>query len=237
MALTDEGHAVLEAARRVETELDALRRTLSGRATEVSGRVRVSCTEPVAMELLGPSLVRLRDDHPGLAVDVVVDAHASDLDRRDADIAIRMFQPRRASLVARRLGSTFTGFFASRAYLERHGVPEVLPDLARHRVIGPDRDPLFVQQAARLGFSTEQMTYRTDAFATVLSWVRQGVAIGALLGCVAQRDPELVMLLEPLVEHPVWLVTHPDLRGSAPVDAVWRRLADDLPEALLAGPW
>jgi len=229
MALTDEGRAVLQAARRVDAQVADLRRALSGRATAVSGRVRVSCTEPVATDLLGPSLIQLRDDHPELAVDVVVDAHASDLDRRDADIAVRMFQPRRASLVARRLGSTFTGFYASRAYLARHGRPEALPDLVRHRVIGPDRDPLFVQQAASMGFSAEQMTYRTDSFATVLSWVRQGVAIGALLGCVANRDPELVGLLQPLVEHPVWLVTHPDLRAAAPVDAVWQRLAADLP--------
>jgi DNA-binding transcriptional LysR family regulator len=227
--LTEDGLVALDAGQRVATELDALRRTLSGRTAQVAGRVRVSCTEPIA-ERLGASLITLRQEHPALKVDVVVDAHASDLDRREADIAIRMFDPTSPSLVARKIGETFTQFYASRAYIAAHGRPAGFDDLDRHAFIGPDRDPLFVGQAKAMGFHRDQMAYCTDATAIVKRWVTEGVAIGALLGCSVGDD--LVPLLTPLARHPVWLVTHPDLRGSATVSAVWKRLAADLPERL-----
>ncbi|MCB9676971.1 MAG: LysR family transcriptional regulator [Alphaproteobacteria bacterium] len=227
--LTLEGRAVLEAAQSIDARISDLHRGLQGRKQQVAGRVRVSCTEPVAMEILPPSLLALRAEHPGLFVDIVVDARASDLDRREADLAIRMFRPERASLVARRVGGTFTAFYASRAYLARRGAPTSLGELATHDVLGPDRDALFVRQAEALGFSGDQMTFRTDSFATALAFVRAGVCIGALLGAIGEEDRDLVRLLGPIATHPVWLVSHPDLFASAAVRAVWDQLAADLP--------
>jgi len=226
--LTDQGEAVVAASQRLQAEVTGLRRALTGLSHDVAGRVRVSCTEPVASMVLPGTLHRLRATHPRLAVDVVVDAHATDLERRDADVAIRMFPPQRAALVGRRLATTHTAFYASTAYLERHGRPERLEDLLEHVVIGPDRDPLFVRQAESLGVSLDRLAYRTDAFSTVRAWVREGLAIGALLEPSARG---LVQVLPPIAEHPVWLVTHPDLRGAATVAAVWDQLVADLPGA------
>lgn len=227
VSLTPDGAAAVEAAREVHTRVEALRRGLAGRVSRVAGRVRLSCTEPVGCELLPPSLARLRADHPELGVDVVMDAHASDLERREADVVVRMFQPRRASLIARRVGSTCTRFYAARSYVEGRKMPETLADLLDHEMIAPDRDPLFVGQARELGMDLSMAAHRTDSFSATLAWVRAGLGIGALLEAVA--DAELVPLLDPIRHHPVWLVTHPDLFGSAAVRAVWDRLATDLP--------
>jgi DNA-binding transcriptional LysR family regulator len=232
--LTTEGRAALEAANAMHTRFESLRRGLSGRRAAVEGRVRISCTEPVAMSLLPASLAALRDAHPGLRIDLVADAMASDLDRREADLAIRMFQPRRANLVARRVGTTHTAFYASRAYIARRGRPESLADLLEHEVIGPDRVQVFVRAASEMGFDLDRVPYRTDALATSLAWVRAGLAIGALLAVAADDDPDLVEVLPPIQEHPVWLVSHPDLFGSAAVRAVWDRLAEDLSARLAA---
>lgn len=236
VTLTADGQAAVEAARAVADRLGSLERVLAGRATRVAGRVRVSCTGPVAQEILPPSLARLRADHPELGVDVVEDPLATDLHRRDADLAIRMFPPQQASLVARRVGSTCTRLYASRAYLARRGRPESLEDLARHDLIAPDRSPLFVSRARALGLDLDLAAFRTDSFAATTAWVRAGLAIGALLAAVADRDPDLVPLLAPVAEHPVWLVTHPDLFGSAPVRAVWDQLGRDLPAFFPASP-
>lgn len=235
VTLTPEGQAALEAAHRVHAELDALQRGLSGRAAAVVGRVRIACTAPMATELLPPLLGDLRRRYPGLGVDLVVNAFAADLERREADLAIRMFQPERAALVARRVGSTHTSLFAHRRYLAARGTPTTFDDLEGHELIAPDREPFFVRQAEALGFDLDRAAYRTDAFSVVLALVRSGVAIGALLGAAAEQDPDLVPLLEPLQTHPVWLVTHPDLFTSAPVRAVWEALVDGLPGRLGRG--
>lgn len=226
---TTEGRAVLEMAREVEQNMLELKRGLAGRRQEVAGRVRISCTEIVAAGVLPPSLDRLREQHPHLHIDLVADARASNLDRREADLAIRMFQPSQSNLVARKVGEAFTAFYASTAYVERHGAPRGFEDLQHHAIIGPDRDPLFLAAVHAMGFDPERIPYRTDSLATMHAWVRSGLAIGALLSTVAGDDPDLVQLLPPVNQYPVWLVSHPDLFASAAVRAVWDQLAEDLP--------
>ena len=228
--LTAEGQVVRERAEQIAAQIVGLRRTLSGRREALSGRVRLSCTEPVALEVLPSILAGLATEHPALAVDLVVDAHASDLDRREADIAIRMFQPEQPRLVARRVGGSGTAFYGSVGLVERLGRPVDMEDLlARFPMIGPDRDPLFVGAARALGFDLDGCRYRTDSFGLTLTFSRAGLGVGALVTSIADRDPGLVRLLEPIQRYPVWLVTHPDLLGSAVVRAVWERLGATLP--------
>ncbi|MCB9669754.1 MAG: LysR family transcriptional regulator [Alphaproteobacteria bacterium] len=234
--LTAEGRMVVDRAEHIASEVDGLRRALSGRREALVGRVRVSCTEPVAMEVLPPILLALGGRHPGVAVDVVVDAHASDLDRREADVAIRMFQPRGARLVARRVGTSGTAFYASPDLVARVGRPASFEDLPRFPLLGPDRDPLFVRAAREMGFDLDTCRHRTDSFGVTLRYARAGLGIGALVTSIADRDPGLVQVLPPFQEYPVWLVTHPDLLGSAVVRVVWDAFADALPEWFGAGP-
>lgn len=56
------------------------------------------------VEVLPPIIVRLRNQHPELAVELVLTDRAQDLLRREADIAVRMVRPRQELLVARRPG-------------------------------------------------------------------------------------------------------------------------------------
>lgn len=232
VTLTDAGRATVALARGLSEQLTAHRRALAGHEAEATGRVRLACTEPVGEQVIAPILGSLRARHPALGVDLVVSATASDLDRREADLAVRMFRPTQPNLIARRVGGCFTAFYASRAYVARRGRPADLIDLATHDGVGPDRIELFVRQAGALGVDLEQLAYRTDSPAVTRALVRAGAAIGALLGPMADADPALVRVMGPIAEHEVWLVTHPDLWTSRPVRAVWDHLAAHLPEAL-----
>jgi hypothetical protein len=50
-----------------------------------------------------------------------------------------MAEPAQESLIVRRIGDIPVGMFAHRRYLECHGTPRTIADLARHRLIGFDR--------------------------------------------------------------------------------------------------
>jgi DNA-binding transcriptional LysR family regulator len=228
VTLTDAGHAAVAAAVNMQKVVRSFQRSMSGATGEMRGRVRVACTESVAVGVLLPSLRALRRKHPGVFVDVVVSATASDLDRREADIAIRMFQPKQPNLRARRLGTATTSFYASRAYVEEWGRPTSVSELTKHDAVGPDREPLFVRQAQALGVDVSQLPWRTDAFSVMRALVHQGIAVGALNGPMADDDPNLVLCFGPIAVHPVWLVTHPDLWSSQVVRAVWGQLSADL---------
>jgi DNA-binding transcriptional LysR family regulator len=89
-----------------------------------------------------------------------------------------------SSLVAKKIGSSEAAMFASRAYLERHGHPRSLDDLAAHRFVlyrgvGGEID---VRIDGPKG--PERVTLRgalsVDEMAMVLALVRAGAGIGLL---------------------------------------------------------
>jgi len=101
MVLTPTGLDLLEHARAMGTAAEALGLAASGRSQAVGGVVSVSATDVVATHLLPPILQRLRAQAPGIAVEVISSNALSDLQRREADIAIRHVQPEQPELIAR----------------------------------------------------------------------------------------------------------------------------------------
>ena len=65
--------------------------------------MRITANDIVGSYLLPPAIKALRDEHPGLQVEIVISNQVSNLNKREADIALRMFRPSQADLVARRL--------------------------------------------------------------------------------------------------------------------------------------
>ncbi len=109
---TDAARAMAPAAAAMVAAAAALRRAAADEAGTVAGTVRISASEVFAAERLPPILAALRARHPGLAVEVVASNASEDLLRRDADIAVRMFDPVQSALVARRLGDVELGLHA-----------------------------------------------------------------------------------------------------------------------------
>ena len=229
VTFTEAGESAVAVARQMQGAVSGFQREVAGQAQEVAGRVRVACTPAVAQHVLVPSLPILSHLHERLGIDVVVGVGASDLDQREADIAIRMFPPRNPNLKARRVGRAWSQFYAAAAYRDRFGLPTTLHELMAHRLVAPDREALFLRQARAMGFEPSEAAFRTDDYGVSLSLVESGQAMAVLLGPVMRNG--LIPVLEPLVEHPVWLVTHPDLWSSVPVRVVWAQLVDVLSDA------
>lgn len=225
---TDAGKRALASAERLEHEVLSLGRAVESGRVEIRGRVRLSVTDGVASTIVPPALKLLASRHPNVAVDLSIGAHRADIGKREADIAIRMFRPEGLDLIAKKIGETGTSLYASRDYLSEHGRPESLEDLPQHRCVGPDRVPFFVEAARSMGMDPSALPYRCDSGTATLALVRGGVAVGAVLDLVGERDPHLVRLFGRLIPHPIYLVTHPDLRESPVVRALWNALEDSL---------
>lgn len=89
MVPTRTGLALLDHARVMGSAADELRLAASGQSEAVDGVVSISATEPVAAYLLPGVLARLRQQAPGIVIEVVTSDALSDLQRREADIAVR----------------------------------------------------------------------------------------------------------------------------------------------------
>ena len=127
----------------------ALVRAADSQGDGVRGTVRVSASEVMGVEVLPPLLAQLQAEHPALTVELVLSNRVHDLLQREADIAIRMTEPRQDALIARRLGAIPLGLYAHPSYIAAHGTPATLAELAQHRLIGFDAETPFLRAAQK----------------------------------------------------------------------------------------
>lgn len=225
-----------DAARAMETGAHTLMRGAHQAQTTLSGTVRISASQPVGCCLLPKLLAQLRVEQPGIQVELVVSNTASDLLRREADIAIRMVRPTQSSLVARRIGQVGVVACAHRNYLARRGVPLEPADLLGHEMVGNDRVQDIYRGFAAMGYPVgpEQFALRTDDLMAYWAAVRAALGIGFVAAYLLRGDPDVVTVL-PELSLPslaVWLVVHREIRTNRRIRAVFDFLARELPPLL-----
>src|SRR6185369_8415816 len=179
------------------TTAAALRRVASSHGSGVRGSVRLTASEIIGVEVLPPILAQLRRANPELSVELVLSNRIDDLLQRSADIAVRMVRPTQKALVAKRIGGIELGLHATQGYLSAHGTPKTMADLARHTVIGFDRENDFIRrfQAQTGGLSRASFAFRADSDLAQLAALRTGYGIGVCQVAIARRDPALVRVL------------------------------------------
>ena len=121
MALTPTGLDLLEHARAMGSAAEALSLAATGRSQALGGVVSVSASDMVAACLLPPLVRRLREREPGIAIEVIATNALSDLQRREADIAIRHVKPEQPDLIARLIREATACFYASEVWVQAHG--------------------------------------------------------------------------------------------------------------------
>ena len=210
----------------------AMRAASVDREAEISGDVRIAASEVIGAEVLPAILRDFRVDHPGVKFELDLSSQTVDLLRRDADIAVRMTRPRQGPLVAKRIDDIGLGLHAHRAYLDAHGTPADLADLAGHTVIGFDRDTAVIQTLRGQGLSVtrEMFSYRTDNDLASLAAIRAGCGIGVCQIGLGRRDPGLIHLLPDLVSLRLetWITMHEGLKGDRRMRLVFDHLVSQV---------
>jgi len=136
VALTSEGKKFLERCNRVLQELREAEDDLSQARERPRGVLRVDVMGPFGRHLLIPALAGFLDHYPELELDLRISDRVVDLVEEQVDVAVRggiVTDPR---LVARRVATSHWITCASPSYLDRHGWPHSVDDLASHRLIG-----------------------------------------------------------------------------------------------------
>lgn len=232
MALTTTGMDLLEHARAMGAAAEALGLAATGRSEAIGGVVSVSATDMVAAYLVPPLVRRLREQEPGIAIEVISSNALSDILRREADIAIRHVKPEGPDLIARLVREATAHFYASESWVRAHGHPRSAEDAADLSFVGSDRKGQYLSYLRQHGLPLAESSFSCFADHTVAHWalVRQGMGIGAMMEEVARETPGIVRVLDdaPPVRFPIWLVTHRELRTSRRIRVVFEALAQGL---------
>jgi len=230
--LTEAGAVLYERGRAVAERATAFSLLALGSVEAIEGTVRIAASEVVAAYVLPEMTARLGAEEAGLEVEIVASNQVENLLRRDADIAVRMVEPRQNELVARKVTDIPLCLCAAKSYLDRRGRPLQPSDLAQHALIGFDRSDEMIHAFAAFGVPVGRSTFRfrSDNQIVLLEALRAGNGIGVIQEPLADRDPLVEKLLPglPLPTLPVWLAVHRDVRNSVRI----RRVLDFLHQEL-----
>lgn len=232
LTLTPSGLELLEHVREMGEAAGRVSMTALGQSQALEGTICISASETYAVVLLPPIIAKLRRMEPGIQVEIVVANHASDLRRREADIAIRNFRPTEPDLIAKKIGDADAVLYATPDYIAKIGNPTKPYDLRHADFVNMDHGGMMLKGLNTLGLGLTEANFPllTESYLVMWELVRQGAAIGILDAYIGDADPVVRRVLpdlEPLV-FPIWLVSHRELTTSRRIRMVYDFLAEEL---------
>jgi DNA-binding transcriptional LysR family regulator len=217
LTLTVEGHRVAEIIGRMESDALEIGRVADGLRAEPKGWVTISAPPAFAAAVLAETLVALQRNHPGLRINLLGETRSASLNRREADIAVRLSRPEESDLSIFKLGHIAFEPYASAAYLQQVAEPDwcfigydaPLDTSAQHHALE--------EMAAGRRFNLLASTLEIQ-----LAAVRAGGGIAMLPDFLVEAEKAIVRVwphMTPLLRD-VWLGVHTDLKNAVPVRAV-----------------
>lgn len=232
LTLTPSGTELLEHVREMGDAAGRVSLAALGQSQALDGNISISASETYATVLLPPIVAKLRQEKPGIHIEIVVANHASDLLRREADIAIRNFRPTEPDLIAKKIGMADAILYATPDYVAKLGHPKTPYDLRQADFVNMDRSGAMLKglNALGLGLTEANFPLFTESYLVMWELVKQGAAIGILDAQIGDADPSVMRVLpdlEPL-SFPIWLVAHRELMTSKRIRLVYDYLIQEL---------
>lgn len=233
LVLTNSGLELLEHAREMGNAALEFSLAATGQSQQIEGSVIISASELTAAYILPKIISKLRQEEPGIDIEVVVTNEPSDLKRREADIAIRSFQPTQHDLIAKKLGEEVIWLYGTQEYLEK--LPQITDysELTDVQIIGFDRSNSVTEVLNKQGWKLSKGNFSliTSCQLLQLALCKESQGMIFFPEKMGDQEPSLVRAFEhmgPVMTLPIWLVCHQELRTSLRVRKVFDFIATEM---------
>lgn len=135
LELTQEGALYAAGARPILDQLAELEDTVSRQSEVLRGSLQINASFGFGRRHIAPLISAFARLHPALNIGLQLTSQPLNWPESGIDIDIRVGDVPDSRLIARRIAPNFRVVCASPDYLERHGVPERVEDLAAHNCI------------------------------------------------------------------------------------------------------
>lgn len=232
--LTELGEAVIDHVLAVESAVLALERQVMALKHDLAGVIRLTCPEPTVARIVATGLLeRFYERYPGLSVEFVTSDRYLDISSGEADVAFRSGEPVDDRLVGRKICDSIWAIYASQSYIQQHGRPASIVDLAGHALIGFEgiMQNHRAAQWLKAAVPNARIVNRNNSMLGTLSAVKAGIGIAPLPTTLGDAEENLVQVLPPVMElaRSWYLLTHPDLRRTPRIAAFVDHVLDDIP--------
>lgn len=220
--LTGEGERVALMARRMGDEALVIEQAVLNRE-QLAGTVRISAPPALSTAMLAEPIARLRRRHPDIDIVLVGEKRYVSLNRREADIAVRLSRPEQGDLTVMRLGSMRFNFYAAPSYLAETpeeawsfiAYSEEMENSPQHQRL------LEVARSRQIGLQASTLEFQ-------MAVAKAGGGVAILPDFLVGATDGLVQAIEE--ENPVtrdiWLVVHSDIRDVPIIRAVLEALKE-----------
>jgi LysR family transcriptional regulator, regulator for bpeEF and oprC len=135
VSATPDGQAYYHRCVRILADVDETEAGFGNSGAPPRGKLRVDLQGTLARHFVLPRLSEFLSRYPDIELDIGVGDRLVDLVREGVDCVLRGGELRDSSMVARRVASLEQVTCASAVYLDRHGTPRTLDELAQHRAV------------------------------------------------------------------------------------------------------
>jgi DNA-binding transcriptional LysR family regulator len=229
---TEAGNELLRVGQATEEQFAQLESLIHGTSSVVSGELVITSLTEIAPRIV-PLLKEFQDMHEGLSLRYLAGDRVFKLEYGEAHIAIRASarKPEEPDNVVQQLCRAEVSLYASKVYLDAHGTPLGLDDLAGHHFGSADASagaPYYKWLTGHV--EPNQIVFKAGDYQIANAAVRAGVGLGFLAEGAEEYMPELVKIAGPVPDWgaSLWLITHMDLHRTAKVQAIAKFLKERL---------
>ncbi len=248
VAPTAEGDLLCDHAVGLLAQFEQTHEALRELSGEPSGLVKLAATFGFGRAWLGPALADFSSRYPRVQVQVQLTEKLPDLSAQGFDAAVWLWSPsvqRQAQWSARKLAANARVVVAAPAYVQEHGAPQRIADLAQHQclVVRESDDPHYAWLLSKQGDASAQRVAVQGALSSnsgelVRDWCIAGR--GLMLRSLWDAAPLLASghLVRVL---PDWAMRDADIQWLAPfraqVPTRVKLLSDFLADRFAVAPW
>lgn len=136
LTLTEQGEMLLQTVCEVTDQLSKAEMLLKDSRQLTAGPLNLTTVEFIAWSWLAPLFPKFKTLYPQIQLSVLLDDRVYNLNKREADAAIRLQRIENSDMIEKHLTTARFSLCASREYINKYGVPEKLSDFKNHIMIG-----------------------------------------------------------------------------------------------------
>jgi len=209
--LTDMGKTVFSHAEALELNVLAISHAVSDNDAALSGIVRITAVESLINSLIIPNMPDFHTHFANVTAEFVAENDNLFIERREADIAIRLARPEEGNMIISKLGNV--GFSIYRAHKDRHLTQQAdwqdLPWVTYNASLSHIAEMKWLRE----NLSNLKVNMTTSSAASLASAIQSGAGVGILPCLLGDKidGVERISGPDPLMMREAWLILHKDL--------------------------
>lgn len=220
---TPECRAIVAEASQISDRVAAMSRDILGGDLRLEGVLRVTSTETFITQSVAGYLAGFCEQYPAISLQVTLTNTRLNLSRQDADVAIRPSTAPHETLVGQRVAALGFALYGVEKFVGDLPQTSDLETLCRLPWIGLGEALTAAppHEWMSTNIPAEAIRLTIDTFPAMLTCALAGTGVALLPCSLADAQPTLLRRELPgeRLETSVWVLTHPEIRNAARINA------------------